>query len=324
MLPAALRLLVLNFAGLGILSLSACAPATTTGVTEPALVGEPTPRPAGSPDVLLISISGRCPMNCQAPADNIDYLTPRGTVQAVASTLQAQGLSVQTYAAAGNLTEHTPRTVIQGQVGVGKTVAARQDGFLQAEEHLRAAYADWMRGRSNPTRIVLLAHSHGVVWSHALARAHPEAQIAAMIDLDGVCDFWETDNRRAIQSYVRQLGHNPWSFDLSDSCSSVRVGHIRYDLKDVVFANVQNDLEVQSSRLLSRADGSFVANLPFDALGNIRSDGTRTGIQTFRSSGETHSSVSRPDSRAMAWVRAQLNILSAGWAPTRAPVPPAL
>ena len=162
---------------------------------------------------------------------------------------------------------------------------------------------------------MLLAHSHGVVWTHALARAHPEVQISAMIDLDGVCDLWEMDNRRAVQTYVGQLGHNPWAFDLADSCGSVRVGHIRYDLKDVVFSNVQSGLEVQSARLLSSGTGGLLANLPFDSLENVRPDGTRQGLLTYRSAGETHSMVSGPGSRAMAWVRTQLIALSAAWSP---------
>ena len=299
------------------LTLAGCTPTTTQTQTQPAYVGELTPRPAGSPDVLVLSVAGRCPAPCRPPGDNLDYLTPRGTVQAVASVLEARGLSVQTYGVAAALTTHVPKTVVQAQIGAGKTVSATQDGFVQLEEHLLAADRDWIRGRSNPTRIVLLAHSHGVVWTHALARAHPEVPIAVMIDLDGICDFWEMDNRRSIQDYVRGQGHTPWPFDLADSCGSVRVGHLRYDLKDVVYPNVAVGLEVQSQRLLSRQDGSFMANLPFDSLQNIRLDGSRTGLSTYRAPGETHSRVSYPASRAVTWMTAQLNDLSTAWMPGR-------
>jgi hypothetical protein len=276
------------------------------------------PRPEGSPDVLLLAISGRCPiwMGCQPSGDNgenIDYLTPRGTVQTVADALSAQGLSVQSYGASASLTLHRPRRTDYIQVGAGKTIAATQEGFLQVEERLNTAYSTWIRGRSNPTRIVVMAHSHGVVWSHALARAHPEVPIAAMIDLDGVCDMWESDNRRSIQAYVKALGHNPWTFDLADSCGSVRVGHIRYDLKDVVYPNVAANLEVQSQRLLSRPDGSFRANIPFDGLKNVRPDGSRGGLQTFLAVGESHSTVSKPQSTALTWIKSQLGLLGAEW-----------
>ncbi|MGY2893767.1 hypothetical protein [Deinococcus sp. UYEF24] len=328
MLPVALRPLVLFAASLctaaTVLTLSGCAPILTAPMTQAAYSGDLTPRPAGSPDVLLLAVSGRCPTNCKAPEDNIDYLTPRGTVQAVQDTLEAQGLSVVSYAVASNLDRHTVHRVVQAQIGAGRTVPADQDGFLQLEDRLNTAYADWMRGRSNPTRIVLLAHSHGVVWTHALTRAHPEVPISAMIDLDGVCDFWEMDNRRFIQTYVQayvaRVGRNPWGFNLADSCGSVRVGNLRYDLKDVVYPNVQADLEVQSVHLLG-GGGSVVANAPYDGLQNIRTDGTRQGVQTYRSESETHSAVSSPSGKALAWVKARLTTLSADWKPAPPSVP---
>ena len=318
MSPAFVRPLILISAACAVLALPGCAPTartifSPTPTSSTPFSGELTPRPHNAPDVLLLAVSGRCPPNCLAPDDNIDYLTPRGTVQAVVSALEAQGLSVVSYAVAAHLGQHTPRTISQAQVGAGRSVAASQDGFLQLEARLNTAYTDWIRERSNPTRIVLLAHSHGVVWTHALVRAHPEVPIATMIDLDGVCDFWETDNRRQVRAYVSQLGRNPWGFNLSDPCGSVRVGNVRYDLKDVVYPNVAVNLEVQSQRLVGREGGSVITNFPFDGLQNVRSDGSRTGLLMFRSAGETHSSVSKPGSRAFAWVSAQLGSLSASW-----------
>lgn len=302
-----------------LLALIGCAPGVSTlrpgggapqlSISTPAL----TPRPAGAPDVLLLAVSGRCPTGCQSPGDNVDYLTPRGTVQAVAQVLEAQGLTVQRYAVSSNVSRHHVHKVIQAQIGAGNTVPLDQDGFVQLEEKLMAADRDWIAGRRDPTRVVLLAHSHGVVWTHALTRAHPKVPIAAMIDLDGVCDFWEMDNRRSIQDYVRAAGHNPWNFNLADACGSVRVGHVRYDLKDVVYPGVAVNLEVQSQRLLSRPDGGFLVNLPFDSLKNVRTDGSRTGLSMFRSVGETHSWVSGPGSRAVGWVKAQLTGLAAQW-----------
>ena len=310
MFPVALRRLLL----LVVILLAGCAPSLQTNVVQAPFSGELTPRPAGSPDVLILAMSGRCPC-LSGPTNNVDYLTPRGTLRAVAAAFETLGLSVQTAGASAHLTSHLPTTAIQSQLGKGVLTAPTQDGFLQLEDRLRAAYTDWVYGRSNPTRIVLLAHSHGVVWTHALARAHPEIPISVMIDLDGICDLWELDNRLLIQAYVRSLGHNPWPFDLSNSCGAVRVGHVRYDLKDVVYPNVALDLEVQSQRLVSVA-GGFKANFPFDALANVRSDGSHVGIETFRS-GDTHSNVSVPGSEALIWVEARLSRIAADWhAPT--------
>ena len=323
MLPVALRpfrpflLLVLLLAG--------CAPGLTTRTTDqtsaaPGLGVPLTLRPAGSPDVLILAMSGRCPC-LSAPGDNVEYLTRRGTVKAVTASFEAAGLSVQSFAAAAHLTRHQPVTAYQSQLGEGVKSAPPQDGFLQLEERLRAADAEWVRGRSNPTRIVLLAHSHGVVWTHALARAHPEIPISLMIDLDGVCDLWEQDNRSLIQGYVRSLGHNPWPFDLANACGAVRVGHVRYDLKDVVYPNVALNLEVQSQRLVSVAGGGLSANFPFDALSNVRPDGSRGGIQTFRS-GDTHSAVSLPSGKSLAWVKGKVAELAASWHAAQLANPP--
>lgn len=325
MLLLALRPLLLfaasTFAAATVLTLSGCAPTSTALVAQPAYSGELTLRPEGSPDVLLLAVSGRCPLNCKAPDDNVDYLTPRGTLQAVQDSLEAQGLSVVSYAVASHLSQHAVHSVVQAQIGAGKTVPASQAGFLQLEDHLNAAYISWIHGRSNPTRIVLLAHSHGVVWTHALTRAHPEVPISAMIDLDGVCDFWRMDNRRFIQDHIATVGHNPWGFNLANSCGSVRVGNLRYDIKDVVYPNVQADLEVQSVHLLGGSE-NVVANAPYDSLQNIRTDGSRQGIQTYHSENETHSAVSNPNGKALAWVKARLTELTATWKPAQPPVVP--
>lgn len=316
MLPAALRsLLAIWLAGLWLLG--ACAPAPLSEGLPSGASGILTPRPPGSPDVLLLAVSGRCPPPCLgAPDDNINYLEPRGTVRAVAAALEASGLKVVSLAYSSNLTLHRPRRVSANQVGqplAAGTPLPEQQGFLQLERAFLTAERDWVRGRSNPTRIVLLAHSHGVVWTHALTRAYPDLPVALMIDLDGVCDFWALDNRRTLQSYVHSLGSNPWPFDLSAACGPLQVGHLRYSLKDLVYRGVAQDLEVQSRHLIGGGVAGMGANWPFDGQPNIRPDGSRSGIQTFRSASEDHSDVSYPDSAAVKWVLSQLPGVAAGW-----------
>ncbi len=279
--------------------------------TMPAYSGDLTPRPQGSPDVLILAVSGRCPC-LNGPINNVEYLGQRGTVRALTAAFEALGLSVAHIGASAHLTSHFPPSAYESQLGEGVTVAPPQDGFIQLEDHLKAAYSNLIYGRSNPTRIVLVAHSHGVVWTHALARAHPDIPISLIIDLDGVCDLWEQDNRTLIQNYVRALGHNPWPFDLSNACGSLRVGNLRYDLKDLVYPNVAQNLEVQSQRLVSLR-GGLHANFPYDALDNVRPDGSRLGIQTFHSPDDTHTTVSLPTSSAMAWVKSSIASVVASW-----------
>lgn len=285
--------------------LVSCAPVFTNTFPASPFQGVLAPRPVGSPDVLIISFSGRCPC-FDVPNDNVDYLTSRGTTREVASVFEARGMKVLIVGSSGHLTQHLPLAVHGEQLGAGVTVAPPQVGFLQMEARLVAAYQAWIYGRSNPTLIVLVGHSHGVVWTHALSRVHPEIPISVMIDLDGVCDLWEFDHRSIIGAYVRMLGRNPWPFDLANPCNSVQVGHIRYDLKDIVYPNVLLNLEVQTQPLALLADGSRQINFPFDQLANIRPDGSRNGIKTLRFGGETHTSITLPHRPALTALQAAL------------------
>ncbi|ULH14268.1 hypothetical protein MF271_01735 (plasmid) [Deinococcus sp. KNUC1210] len=289
-----------------------CAPAFLTVSPSVAFQGALTPRPEGSPDILMVTFSGRCPC-FNVPGDNVDYLTARGTSDDLAAPFRARGLSVLIVGASGHLTAHVPLAVHNEQLGSGVTVAPPQEGFVQMEARLVAAQRDWIVGRSNPTRIVLVGHSHGVVWTHALARAHPDIPISALIDLDGICDLWELDNRRLIQDYVKQAGQNPWPFDLSNSCASVRVGHVRYDLKDVVYPNVALNVEIQTQPLVVLPGGGTDLNFPFDRLANIRPDGSHAGIQTRRFSSETHTSVTLPGLPALMAVKSMLSPWLDAW-----------
>ncbi|ADV67750.1 hypothetical protein [Deinococcus maricopensis] len=288
--------------------LTACAPATTAWPTLSPYSGALTDRPADAPDVLLLSVSGRCAGLCPtAPGDNWDYLTPRGTVGAVADALRAEGLSVQAEGFSAHLTAHT------------SSLSGREErGFLQLEDALVRAHETLMRGRRHPTRVVLLAHSHGTVWTHQLTRLHPEVTFDAVIDLDSVCDLWERDNAAAVRAFVRGPGTGRWPFDPSNPCGSVLVGPARLDVKDVVFPNVHANLEVQSQRLVGRstepAVGPFGANFPFDLVRNVRFDGTRTGIQTYRSGTENHSRVTYPGGPSMTWVVSRVRELARAWA----------
>lgn len=287
--------------------LTACAPVhLTLGVVPPSPPGPQAPRPDGTPDVIILGVSGHCHIPCD-PADNWDYLTPRGTLEAVAEALRAEGLTVQTEGFSSHLTTH--RSKLSGR---------EERGFLQLEELLLRAHAEFVWGRLNPTRIVLVAHSHGVVWTHQLARLHPEITVDTMIDLDGFCDVWERDNAAMVRQYMQGAGANRWRLDPSDPCGSVRVGPARLDVKDVVFPNVRVNLEVQSQRLGGRTSepgaGPFGANFPFDLVRNVRTDGSRAGIHTLYVRDENHSWVTVPGGPSMTWVTSKLRDVARGWA----------
>ncbi|MBB6097434.1 hypothetical protein HNR42_000851 [Deinobacterium chartae] len=304
------RLLSLGL--LGALFLAACASSPVAAPEAGKLEGLAlTPRPLGSPDVVVLAVSGRCGVPCsEAPEANENYLEPRGTVAALADTYRAMGLNVQTYAYSAHLTTHYSSKS-------GRT----EQGFLQMEARLKQVVADWVTGRSNPARIVLLGHSHGTNWTHNLVRAHPAVRFDTVIDLDGICYLWEDDNSSYFARYYAQIGYNPWPTDLARSCDVETIAGDRYSAKDVAYPNVRINLEVQSKRIFSWMSRQNIAprgevlvpqgdsNFAYDYTDNLRLDGSRTGIYTFVSRSESHSRVSEPDSAALNWVRERVRAL---------------
>lgn len=253
-----------------------------------------TPRPPGSPDVAIFVVSGRCGAQCaDAPNDNWNYLEPQGTVAAIGRMFGALGKSVATYAYSAHLRPHFSN--VSGKPELG---------FLDMERQLQFALNHWVQGRRNPTRLVLVGHSHGTNWTHNLARVYPNVTFDYLIDLDGICLAWEDDHRPFIQAYYAERGGNPWRDDISKACGQVSAGGLtKYDYKDVALRNVRFNLEVQSQRLVDQPtsfDGS--TNLLFDTVNNVRPDGSRGGVRTFLSYDEGHNEIQLPGSEAMAWL----------------------
>lgn len=275
--------------------LAACAPAQTSVADLFSPLAELPSRPAGTPDVALFVMSGRCALPCNdAPDANWNYLEPRGTVAQLTSDFTDLGLSVQTRAySAHPLAEHRSR--LSGRTELG---------FTQLLRDLDGQVAASVRGYANPTRIVLVGHSHGVNWTHNLAKLRPGVPITLSIDFDGVCFLWESENRALLKQLYAQNDRNTWPSDISRSCASERTLRGRVDVKDLVFANVRHNLEVQSKRPSEGAP-----NFPFDLIRNVRADGSYVGIETFVSTTENHSNVTKPGSAALAWVRERVTAL---------------
>lgn len=274
---------------IGLTLLAACAPIQTKESELFAIASGLPNRPAGTPDVALFVVSGRCALPCNdAPDANWNYLEPRGTVAQLASDFSDLGLSVQTRAySAHPLAEHRSR--LSGQTELG---------FEQLLRDVDAQVAASVRGYANPTRIVLVGHSHGVNWTHNLAKLRPAVPITLSIDFDGVCFLWESENRALLRGLYAQSDRSFWPRDISRSCASERTLRGRVDVKDLVFSNVRHNLEIQSKRPAGDAP-----NFPFDLIRNVRADGSYAGIETFVSAAENHSNVTRPGSAALAWVR---------------------
>ena len=271
--------------------LTACAPRFT-----PQAPRTPPLNPAGPPpDVVILSVSGRCGPPCQAPRDNVDYLSGRGTLDALAGVFTARGLSVQ----ASGYASHPAGPFRSPFIG------ADQRGYAALQADL-TAIKPWLRG-PHPPRLVLLGHSQGAVWLHHLTRVNPDVTFDVQIDLDAICVGWRGD----FQALLRGHDQTP---SLLEACDLIQVNGARRNIKDVVWPNVTVNLEVQSKRYPARsASGGLPVNYLFDLSGNTRLDGTRQGLQLFVSSREDHSAVTTPRSDAFAWVSARLTQVVQVW-----------
>ncbi|WP_019008455.1 hypothetical protein [Deinococcus aquatilis] len=278
--------------------LSACAPLSWRPGKSPALDLNAAP-----PDVVLLSVSGRCGPPCAAPRDDWDSLTPRGTVDAVADALAATGLSVQVGGYASNANE----------TFFSKQVLAFQPGFGALVRDLDRMKSTWLAG-PNPPRLVLLGHSQGVIWTHYLTRIYPDVPFSLLIDLDGSCTFWGAD--RATDRPLIPLNYPaPGQPKPAQACDNLSTPAGTLRGKDVVWPNVERNLEVQSKRLPARTSpaGGLPVNYLFDLTRNARPDGSRTGIETFISVREDHSAVSHPNSDALRWVSEHAAQLALSW-----------
>lgn len=292
-----------------LLFLAACAPITVKPGRSAALnlAGPP-------PNVVILSVSGRCGPPCSAPRDNWDYLSSRGTLDAVADAVAAAGLSVQVAGYASNAAVQFDSFQVQ----------APQRGFGALLADFERLKNGWLK-EPNPPRIVLLGHSQGVVWLHYLTRIYPEVGFALQIDLDGICTAWRADHTVGIRGLPVPPDGLPSAMSACDTLSVPGVPLLaRGSLlsKDVVWPNVAVNLEVQSKRLPARTNGSgLLINYLFDLSRNARLDGSASGLQTYVSAREDHSAVSYPGSDAMNWVLAQIRPIAQDWKARQSAIP---
>lgn len=284
-----------------------CAPLLLVTACTPTIVLNPTRTAplqlAGdAPDVVILSVSGRCTMPCGGPRDNWAYLGSRGTVDRVAREFESAGLTVQAGSYASNPLDRFTSSQIN----------AEQRGYAALLADL-----DTLRGRwagPDAPRLVLLGHSQGAVWLHQLTRDRADVPFDVQIDLDSICLGWKSDFGPLIRPA------DP--FSPLNACDPMIVAGKNVNAKDVVWPNVARGIEVQSKRLPRRgAANGFAVNYLFEVEGNVRLDGSTRGLTRFVSPREDHSAITYANSDAMAWVAAQLRDLTREWAvpatPTR-------
>jgi hypothetical protein len=291
-----------------ILVLTACSQAPTP-INEPSSNPAQTlknPRPEGSPDVFIFAFAGRCgfaSIGCKpglefAPEDNKAYLDDADTLsyQAVEEAFKNSGYVVQGENYRANLSDH--QNIVYG------------DGYLSAQEELNWIKENWIRDFDNPTRLVLMAHSHGNQFASLLAINNDDVQFDYFIYLDGVCTHWDIDHLGAIpaihnrfQKVYGTKNNYPFPLNQPEVNSACNAWNIpspgkSLGIKDVTPDNVWVALEVQSGGL---------ANLGLtikDTQDNVRFDGKTTNIFTIRERdvNEGHSEVTKKGSKGMNWV----------------------
>ncbi len=247
-------------------------------------------RPTEAPDVVLLTVSGRtfsinlfCPPEC-----NVAYLgDPSAAGEMLQTEIENMGLTVQRDDYIAALTNYDDNN---------DNIADRF-GFLQLVTDLEWIRDNWITGFTNPTRIVIYAHSHGCVWAHIAASVVPDCPIEVLASIDGVCLQWEGDHEESIEDYFT-ANPNPWSWNIAAPCDAwIVLGESSaFDVEDVAFAHIKHNLEVQSTGI------SFLVDLIADDQDNRREDGSETGIQRLPPSSEDHTTVDEPDSAAFAWV----------------------
>lgn len=255
------------------------------GGGRPAPVPPPL-RPGNTPDVVVISVSGRCFPLCDPPRDNTAYLGAPGDAAFVVARL---------FSDLGNAVGHAHFISSLYSYDDNNDNILDRHGFLELVDLLEWIHANWIHGFRNPTRIVLLAHSHGCVWAHMAASVVQHIPIDYLISLDGNCLNWGASYRSDIDLYFSQNG-NPFPWDIRYPCDVWRIPGLSelQDTEDVVTPNVAINLEVRSAYIVT------------DFQINHRTDGSRFNVTTFDSTRDDHAGVHDPGGESMPWVLSQL------------------
>lgn len=254
----------------------------------------PNPRPPGTPDVLVFAVSGHCnPLRC-GTSPNDEYLESGGAIAALTQPLLDSGLTVETYTATDNFYD----------------VASTGDhGFLSLLDEMEYArdflVADW----DDPTRVIVVGHSHGAVWAHlalhVLEQRGRPIPVDVLVDLDGVSAYWEDKVGVTgfgdgwgpiIQSHADRTG-TVWPFPIwAPTDQFVIPGRSEFfDIEEIVPDSTLHNLEVWSS------DGVELA----DSQHNLRLDGGEAAIRFFHAS-ENHENTAVPGYSAVAWATGEI------------------
>jgi len=257
-------------------------------------------RPADTPDVLILSVSGHCPpiMGLCDGNFNPENLSYAGTLDAVTTPLIDAGFEVES------------RSFVDGwYTWVDTEGEPLATGFVDLVATLELTFLAWMNGFEDPTRIVLIGHGHGVVWTHLAAQAAPHVPVEVLVDLDGMSAGWDDEDGyfgvgddwpRLIPDYLA-ADEQTWLIEEWRAEDHWTVSGVAepQDIEDVVPSHVVLNLEVQST-----PNDFQVESGVFDGDPNHRAEGGTRDIRLFTSSGD-HYGVYDAGTDSMDWVASQ-------------------
>jgi hypothetical protein len=260
------------------------------------------PRPADAPDVAVIAFSGHCGLLCRARNtwsyldESSDATDGVAVLAGIVRAFERQGLTVEAVSLSSFVEAHPSR--ISGEIELG---------YLEGQAYLDYAKRRWIDGVENPTRVVLVGHSHGTVWATLLAMNNLDVGFDYLVSIDAICwQWWAKHKGHVSRAYVEAGLPIPFPLEQGDPCGTLAVPgqRGRYDINDVVPANVAYGLEIRTPFRIFSLD----PNVLYDDDVNVRINGSVDNIWGIEAT-VAHNGVGRSYSPAVAWVGTMIDLL---------------
>ncbi len=260
-------------------------------------------RPADAPDLVIIAFSGHCGLVCDTRS-TWSYLDQASdatggvaVVDGIKRAYERLGFEhIEVFGVSSFVTSHYS--------SISKKV---EPGYLQAQAYLDEVKSEWIDGTEDPTRVVLVGHSHGTVWASLLAMNNLDVTFDSFVALDGICWMWWNKHKQYVkEAFVDGPWTIPFPLDQGDPCGTLSIPgqKDRANINDVVPANVIYGLEVRTAFRLFSLDPNVLA----DDDVNVRINGTYTNLWGITAQ-ESHSDLGRHYNRSVSWVSTMLQAL---------------
>ena len=272
------------------------------GENQPVIEEGPDGLGTERPHVLIIAASGHA--LTVSSGDQEENLVARGTAGRLAEVLSEGGTRLVW------VWDHADAFYSRDSAGNYLTPGDNSDfvsfGFLHLVTEMQFAQDMYVEGLEEPTRIVVLGHSHGVVWNHIALQLVPDLPVDLLIDLDGDSTGWDSVAPagvaadgwdQVILQYNATYGVT-WPFEIWAAVDAWQIpgDDTLYDIEDLVPPNVAWNIEVWGS-----------GQILFDADPNVRLGGTTEEIERFESVAG-HDDIADPYSDAMEYILNRLTV----------------